>query len=132
MSDNNIFINGKKQAIEILQGLSSKERNLIIQNLSVKNPSLAKDLSYQTYNFNNILELEDSSIQKIFEYCSAAVIAVSIFPLSDEVKRRVLQIIPREKAKEVFRIYKTQPVSQQDSKKAQEKVLHIYSEINKL
>ena len=43
-SENNVFLNGKAQMVEMLQHMSIEERNKILTNVAHKNASMAKEL----------------------------------------------------------------------------------------
>ena len=46
-SQKGYYINGKKQAIELLQHLDGNERQKLLKNISLRNASMAKELSEQ-------------------------------------------------------------------------------------
>ncbi len=53
-SKSGIFINGKKQVIELIQRMDASDKLTLLKNLKLRNPSLAKELSEASINFNSI------------------------------------------------------------------------------
>lgn len=132
MSENNsIFINGKKIAVEILQGLPKEVRNNLIKQMKIRNPSVTSELEIEAHSFELILNTSEVTKKKILEYASVPVIAVSLASISEAEQKSILKILPRERALEAFQILKTRKTSLSESKKAQDKILMIATELVK-
>ena len=130
MSENNsIFINGKKIAVEILQGLPKEVRNNLIKQMKIRNPSVTSELEIEAHSFDLILNTSETIKRKILEYASVPVIAVSIASISEVEQKNILKTLPRARALEAFQILKTRKTSLGESKKAQDKILMIATEL---
>lgn len=104
MNEKGYSIDGKKQAIDILQRLSSKEKEKILNNISLRNASMAKELSEQSFNYKDIARLEDGDIRKLFNLSNPSIIGLALYGCEESFQRRVLNLLERSKAEEVFRI----------------------------
>ena len=65
--ENKVFINGKSQAISMLKLLTREERNRILSQIKIKNPSLAVELNNNCVCFNDIEHLSDFALRSLLE-----------------------------------------------------------------
>ncbi len=128
-NENEIFIDGKNQAIQILQNLSQEERTRLIEALRTKNPLMAQELEAKSYSFVDLLNADDTTLQTIFDYASAPVIGISLSNLEIHDQKRILRLLKREKAEMAYKIFRSRRTSLQEAEKAQSKILHIASEL---
>lgn len=99
-----IFLNGKQQIINLFRHLSEKEKTNILKYIQVKNPTLARELTESTFQFEDLLELPLYDLEKVFSRVPATIIGLAIYNTTDENKKKVLKLIPREKAEEAFEV----------------------------
>ena len=120
-----IFINGKKQIIEMLQYMNEAERKKLLQNIGARNAVMAKELSEQSFSFNDLVHTSASSLNKIFQSFNPAIIGLALYDTSSELQRKVLSAIPRETAEAAFDIM-SQNLSgkRAECKRAQEKIIN--------
>lgn len=134
--DGRIFLDGKNQIIELLQLLSNDEKQKLLNNIKIKNASMAKELREKSFTFRDLYSADDESIRSIFSSTTAAIIGLSLFSEPKIFQRRVLSLIPRDMAENAFQILGKELSSHKEScLKAQEKITEIalaLSQKNKL
>ena len=127
-----IFINGKAQIIEMLQLMPRSERLKLLQNLKVRNPQLAEELSDSCFTFNDLDSLSDYELQMIFNYISAPILGMALKNVERVFQRRLLSLAEREYAEEAFRVLKTPYANEKrDTKRAQNKIIETLSSLKK-
>ena len=136
MSDNNqeqgIYINGKKQIIEMLQFMSKSEREKLLGHVKVKNAVMARELSEQSFSFNDLTQLSTHSLRKIFSNINSAIIALALYNASTELQRKVLSSLDRGQAEQAFHIMNQNLNSKRNEcKRAQEKVVQIVIQLSR-
>lgn len=121
-----VFLNGKAQIVEMLQFMPNEEREVLLKNIRLRNPSLADELVVGSYTFDQIDRLTDHELNIIFRYVSAPILGVALKDVSKNLQRRLLSIAPRPYAEEAYNILIT-PLSNEkrDIKRAQNKVVNI-------
>ena len=127
--ENKIFINGKSQAISMLKMLTREERNRILGQIKIKNPSLASELNNNCVNFNDIEHLTDHAIQSLLSKVQPQVIGLAIKKSSVEFQKRVLKIAERNYAEEAYQVLRT-PLNNEQKKlidRAQNRILSLLS-----
>lgn len=126
------FINGKAQAIEIMQSLTPAERNRIIKHIKIKDPGLANDLVQQSVSFNSIKNLETHDIARISNFVDARIFGIALKGVSLDVQRDILSKLDREYA-EVSYGYLISPQASDDRniKRAQDKVIGVLTRLYK-
>jgi flagellar motor switch protein FliG len=124
-SDNQgIFINGKKQIIELLQFLPPEDKARLLQNMQNRNPVMTKELQESSLSFDNIYNLDDSTLMTIFSYINPAIIVLSLKNTPGEFQRRILSIIPRQNAEQAYNtLSKDIPNENRDNQRAQRKII---------
>lgn len=119
-----VFINGKEQIIELLQFLPDSEKQKLLLNIKARNASMAKELSEKSLSFNNILDLEEESLKKVFSVCSPAIIGLALSLATRLNQRKVLSVIARESAEQAFQIMNRDlSTKRRECIKAQEKIV---------
>lgn len=121
-----VFINGKAQIIEMLKFMSADERERLIANIRIKNPTLANELMSQSLTFDHIGKLNEHELNIMFQYVSAPIFGVALKNVEQSVQRRMLSIAPRAYAEEAYKIMIT-PINSEkrDITRAQNKILSI-------
>ena len=119
-----VFINGKEQIIELLQFLPDSEKQKLLLNIKARNASMAKELSERSLSFNNILDLNEESLKKVFSMCSPAIIGLALYLTTRAYQRKVLSLIARESAEQAFHIMNRDlSTKRRECIKAQEKIV---------
>lgn len=119
-----IFINGKAQIIEMLQFMPAEEREKLVKNLMVKNPTLTKELTQKSFRFSQIAEFNQTQLRMVFSRLAAPVIGLALKGESEETQRYILSSIDRNLAEESFKFMTTSLTNEaRDSKRAKEKII---------
>ncbi len=119
-----IFINGKKQIVDMLQFMSESERKKLLSNIKARNASMARELSEKSLSFRDLFQLEDHIVRRILQHINPTIIGLALFLSSTKVQRKTLTLMQREDAEEAFKIM-NQNLSHKkiECKKAQDKIL---------
>lgn len=127
-----VFLNGKAQIIEMLQHMPREERVKLLQNIKLRNPQLAEELTQHSYTFSDINLLSDNELVLIFNYVTAPIVGMALKDVSRTLQRRLLSLADRAYAEEAYRVMTTSfPTEKRDSKRAQNKIIEILSRIKK-
>ena len=123
-TESGIFINGKKQIVDMLQFMSEAERKKLLSNIKARNASMARELSEKSLSFRDLFQLEDHIVRRILQHINPTIIGLALFLSSTKVQRKTLTLMQREDAEEAFRIM-NQNLSHKkiECKKAQDKIL---------
>lgn len=129
--DTGIFINGKAQIIEMLKFMSPNERERLINNIRIKNPTLANELMSESLTFDHIGKLNEHELNIVFKYISAPVMGVALKNSDRIIQKKILSTASREYAEEAYKIMIT-PISNEkrDIGRAQNKILSILIVLN--
>ncbi len=123
-----VFLNGKAQAIELLQHLSNMEKKQIIQLIKAKNPTLARDLQRESLSFEQqITELSDQQLSLLINKVQPQIFGLALKGLNPELQRRILRLAPRQYAEQAFSyLQATLTNERRDVQRAQQKLLNLY------
>ena len=122
-----LFINGRAQVIEMLEFMTSEEREKLIRNIRLRNPQLANELMEKSFSFNDLLNLNVSNLNTIFKYITPQIFGLALKNLSLENQRKLLSIAPREYAEPAYEIMvKTIANERRDSQRAQAKIISVF------
>lgn len=123
-NENNIFINGKKQVLEMMQYFTDEEKTKLIKNIRPRNPQLASELQDQGITFGHIRRLGDSDLYNLARNVQAPIMGIALKEMDEEFLRRFLRLVPRDYAESVFEMFQTTlPNERLDVKRAQDRVL---------
>ena len=103
-AENGIFINGKKQVIELLQKMDSQDKARLLKNLRVRNPVLAKELTESCISFDSIWDLDDECLKTIVSQVQPAILGLALNLVHVKNQRRALSLISRDMAIKAFEI----------------------------
>jgi flagellar motor switch protein FliG len=119
-----IFINGKKQIIDMLQFMNEEERTKLLTNIKNRNAPMARELSEQSLSFRDLFQLDDSVTRRILQHINPTIIGLALFLSSTKIQRKTLSLMERVDAEEAFKIM-NQNLSHKknECKKAQDKIL---------
>ena len=124
-AEKGIFINGRKQIIEMLQYMDEAERKKLLKNIIARNPIMGKELSEQSFSFNDLVHTSADSLRKIFSSFNPAIIGLALHDTSSELQRKVLSCIDRSKAESAFEVMNRNLSSKKaECKRAQEKIIN--------
>lgn len=129
---NNIFINGRQQIIEMLQFMDEKEKQKLLANIKQRNAIMARELSEQSFSFKNLFQLSNENINKIFSRVNHAIIGLALHPLPIDLQRKALGAIERSLAEQAYSIM-SQDLSHKKSeiKRAQEKIIQTAIQLSR-
>ena len=126
------YINGKKQAIELLQHLDGAERQKLLRNIGLKNASMAKELSEQSFSFKDLLNADSESLAKIMQVTTPAIIGLALYLSPKTFQKRVLTSMDRNRAEQAFNVMSRDLSSKKNEcLKAQNRVLQNAIELSR-
>ena len=125
-SENGIFINGKKQVIELLQRMDAADKARLLKNLRTRNPSLAKELTEQCISFESIWDLDDECLKTVVSQIQPAILGLALSLVHVKNQRRALSLISREMALKAFDIMQKDLTGNRgECLRAQQKILEL-------
>ena len=131
-NENGVFINGKKQVIELLQQMDSSDKMRLLKNLKLRNPSLAKELAESCISFNSIFELSDESLKTVVTQVRPTILGLALNLVNAKSQRRILSLLSREMAVHAFEVMqKDLSTNRAECMKAQQKILEIALTLHK-
>lgn len=121
-----IFINGKKQVIELLQKMDGADKAKLLRNLRNRNPALAKELTESCISFESIWDLDDGALKTVVSQIQPTVLGLALSLVHTKNQRRVLSLVPREMALKAFDIMQKDLTSNRNECfRAQQKILEL-------
>jgi flagellar motor switch protein FliG len=131
-NENGIFINGKKQVIELLQRMDSADKAKLLKNLRSRNPVLAKELTESCISFESIWDLDDGGLKTVVSQIQPTILGLALSLVHVKNQRRVLGLIPREMALKAFDIMQKDLTSNRNEcHRAQQKILEMALSLHK-
>lgn len=125
-NENGIFINGKKQVIELLQMMDAGDKTKLLKNLRLRNPVLAKELTESCISFESIWDLNDESLKTIVSQVQPAILGLALNLVHVKNQRRALSLISREMALRAFDIMQKDLTSNRhECQRAQQKIVEL-------
>ncbi len=125
-NENGIFINGKKQVIELLQMMDAGDKTKLLKNLRLRNPVLAKELTESCISFESIWDLNDESLKTIVSQVQPAILGLALNLVHVKNQRRALSLISREMALKAFDIMQKDLTSNRhECQRAQQKIVEL-------
>lgn len=125
-NENGIFINGKRQVIELLQQMDAPDKARLLKNLRVRNPSLAKELTESCISFESIWDLDDQGLKTIVSQVQPAILGLALSLVHVKNQRRALGLIPRDTAVRAFEVMQKDLSSHRsECHRAQSKILEL-------
>lgn len=121
-----IFINGKRQVIELLQKMDSADKSRLLKNLRSRNPALAKELTESCISFESIWDLDDECLKTVVSQVQPAILGLALSLVHVKNQRRALSLISREMALKAFDIMQKDLTSNRNECfRAQQKVVEL-------
>ena len=125
-AENGIFINGKKQVIELLQRMEAADKARLLKNLRTRNPALAKELTESCISFESIWDLDDECLKTVVSQVQPAILGLALSLVHVKNQRRALSLISREQALSAFDIMqKDLTGNRNECQRAQHKILEL-------
>ena len=87
-NEGGIFINGKKQIIDMLQFMNEDERKKLLGNIKNRNAPMARELSEQSLSFRDLFQLDDSVTRRILQHINPTIIGLALYLSSTKVKEK--------------------------------------------
>lgn len=84
-------LGGVKQAAEILNMLGRTSEKKILEGIAQEDPELATEIKNLMFVFEDIITLDDRSIQRVLKEIDTQVLTLALKAVSDETKERILQ-----------------------------------------
>lgn len=127
-----VFINGKRQVIELLQQMDAGDKAKLLKNLRVRNPSLAKELTESCLSFESIWDLDDECLKTVVSQVQPAILGLALSLVHVKNQRRALSMISREMALKAFEIMQKDLTSNRhECLRAQQKILELAVNLNR-
>ena len=131
-TEQGIYINGRQQIIDMLQFMNESDRKKLLKNIESRNSVMARELSEQSLSFNDLIQLSQESLRRIFIQCNPAIIGLALYTCSSELQKKVLSSLDRHIAENAFDIMsKNLSTKKLECKRAQEKVMQIAIQLNR-
>ncbi len=125
-AENGIFINGKKQVIELLQKMEAGDKARLLKNLRNRNPSLAKELTESCISFESIWDLDEECLKTVVSQVQPAILGLALSLVHVKNQRRALSLISRDQAIKAFDIMQKDLTSNRNECfRAQQKILEL-------
>jgi len=131
-AENGIFLNGRKQIVELLQFMSDSERKKLLGNIKNRNAIMARELSEQSLSFRDLFHLDEAIVRRILQNINPTIIGLALFVSPTEIQRKTLSLMDRADAEEAFNIM-SQNLSHKRSEcqKAQNKILNTAIQLSR-
>ncbi len=126
-----VFLNGKKQIIEMLKFMQPEERDTLLKNIKMRNPQMARELIAESINFSDLNRLRNEDLVIIFKYIQPEILGMALKTVSQDFQRRVLSLAPRPYAEQAFSILSTPMNRPKDVERAQEKIVSVLASLNR-
>jgi flagellar motor switch protein FliG len=127
-----VFINGKRQVIELLQQMDASDKAKLLKNLRVRNPSLAKELTESCLSFESIWDLDDECLKTVVSQVQPAILGLALSLVHVKNQRRALSMISRDMALKAFEIMqKDLTGNRSECLRAQQKILELAVNLNR-
>jgi flagellar motor switch protein FliG len=131
-TENGIFINGKKQVIELLQKMDASDKARLLKNLRTRNPALAKELTESCISFESIWDLSEECLKTVVSQVQPTILGLALSLVHVKNQRRVLSLISREQAIKAFDIMQKDLTSNRNECfRAQQKILELAINLNR-
>ncbi len=125
-----VYINGRKQVVDLFHHMDLSAKKRLLQLIQQKNPTLASELTVESFSFRDLKNLSIEKIRTLLRYCSAPVIGFALKSLQQQEQKNWLAAIDdRDKAVESFR-YLKHSAKPQEIDKACLKMVFIAKELS--
>jgi len=117
---------GTKALADILNNSDRATERNVIETMEIENPELAEDVRSLMFVFEDIIQLDDASIQRVLREVDVREMAMSLKGAKDEVKNKLLKnMSERAQAGLLEEIEYMGPVRSREVQKVQSKIVGI-------
>tara|TARA_Y100000590_G_C15733225_1_gene1017778 strand:+ start:2204 stop:2644 length:441 start_codon:yes stop_codon:yes gene_type:complete len=121
---------GIKVAAEMLEYLSSQEREKILENVSKRDPAIASRLRSQIRSFESLLKVQNKGMQRLIRELDISQIVKALKISSDEMKSHFFSHMSMRMAEEVKEnIAQSQKMKKSDVYDTQKKIVDLALEL---
>ncbi len=119
-------VGGVDTAAEIMNNIDRQTEKMIMERLSQETPELAEEIRRRMFVFEDILKLDDRSIQLVLREVDTRDLAVALKGASEEVKEKIFKNMSK-RAAQLLRdeLEFMGPVRVKDVEEAQQKIINI-------
>lgn len=119
-----VFLNGKAQIIEMLQYMTTPEREKLLKNIKHRNPSLASELMEKSFSFKYVENLESNDLYKLAKQIQPQIFGVALKNQGQSFQRKLLTSVDRQYAEIVYQVM-TKPLNNEIelTERAQKKII---------
>jgi len=119
-------VGGVETAAEIMNNIDRQTEKTIMERLSQESPELAEEIRRRMFVFEDILKLDDRSVQLVLREVDTKDLAVALKGASDEVKEKIF----KNMSKRAAQLLKDEleymgPVRVKDVEEAQQKIINV-------
>jgi len=117
---------GVDTIVEVLNRVDRSTERTIIENLEIQNPELAEEIKKRMFVFEDIVLLDDRSLQQVLREVDSKDLALALKAASTEVAQKVYKNMSK-RASEMLKeeIEYLGPVRIRDVEEAQQKIVNI-------
>ncbi len=127
-----VYLNGKKQVIELLKKMEGSDKATLLRNLKARNPILAKELAESCVNFDSIWSLDDNALRSVLSHVQPTILGLALHITQVKNQRRALALIERPQAMRAFEIMqKDLSGNRNECVRAQQKILEFAMKLHK-
>ncbi len=83
---------------QALKAMDEPSRDRLIANVAREDPSLALELSKLFFKFEDLLQIEEPFLQRLFSQVQDTPLALALKTASDELKAKILKCLPARRA----------------------------------
>ena len=122
---------GVERAVDILNPVDRRKEKTIIESLEEEDPELAEEIKKRMFIFENIVTLDDRSIQRVLREVDLKDLALALKTASEDVTNRIFKNISK-RAVEMLKedISLMGPVRLRDVEEAQQKIVNIIRQLD--
>ena len=121
-----VFINRKKEVIELLQKMDGPDKKKLFANLRLRNPSLARELTESCLSFECIWDLDKEGLRNIVVKTKPAILGLALSLVSESKQFRALSLLSEDVAVRAFEIMQKDLTSyRSECFRAQQKILEL-------
>jgi flagellar motor switch protein FliG len=119
-----IRIDGKKAASELLGSLDERHREKILTEIASRDPDLASHLRKGLFQFEHVIRLDPSDLQKVIRIITPSLLALALRGLDSEQKKTLYSKLSERQSRTIEEeIESIGPSKMSDVKQAREKII---------
>lgn len=127
-----IYINGKGQIIEMLRVMPTEEKMRLLKNLSIRNSSLARELSEESFSFESFENFKAETIQSVLSYLTPETVGIALRGSNVGFQKKILGLMDRNHAETAYK-FMTGPIENalKNVERARNRILTTVMELYK-